>query len=203
MAIPVKKNQGINLKKVAPTLKKVRVRLSWNPNPTTGAKFDLDITSFGLAPDANGASKMVGVDADFMCFYYNLVTIDGACKHSGDNRTGDSAPGEDDEHIVIELDKVDPRVREISIVATIDKYERRNQNFGQIPSAKLSIWNDDTDEEIVFTSLENEFSDDTAVQFGSFFRNEDNGWDFKAVKAGYKLGLERFVIGYGGEVAED
>jgi tellurium resistance protein TerD len=43
--------------------------------------------------------------------------------------------------------------------------------------------------------LDEMFSNETAVQFGSFFKL-DGEWLFKAVGAGYRLGLGDFVDGY-------
>jgi tellurium resistance protein TerD len=46
--------------------------------------------------------------------------------------------------------------------------------------------------------LGEDFSSETAVQFGSIYKREDGAFAFKAVGAGYNFGLDTFVKGYGG-----
>lgn len=48
--------------------------------------------------------------------------------------------------------------------------------------------------------LEDDFSMETAVQFGSLVKKDGN-WTFKAVGAGFNKGLADFVLVYGGNLA--
>ena len=201
MAINLTKGSRINLAKEAPALKRLRVGLGWKPNETdTGFDFDLDVTAFGLQivgdkPDWIGSRN----DPDFMVFYGNHASVDGAIVHSGDNRTG--AGEGDDETIIIELDRLDPRVDEISFIVTIDEATARRQNFGQVPKSHIALYNDETGDLVARYDLGDDFSQETAVQFGSIYKREDGAWAFKAVGAGYNLGLAEFVKGYGGNPA--
>jgi tellurium resistance protein TerD len=191
------KGGRISLEKVAPTMKRVRVGLCWDVNATdTGKGFDLDVTAFVLKTDATGKSKCL--NEGYMVFYNHLQTPDGGIVHTGDNRVGDSTG--DDEAIIVDTVKLTSEAEEISFIVTIHEAEERRQNFGQVRNAKIKLYNDETDELITQYDLEEDFSIETAVQFGSLYK-KDGTWNFKAVGAGYKLGLESFVISYGLETA--
>ena len=201
MAINLVKGSRINLAKEAPTLKRLRVGLGWKPNETdTGYEYDLDVTAFGLhliddKPDWIGSRN----DPDFMVFYNNPSSVDGAIIHSGDNKTGQGDG--DDETITIDLEKLDKRVDEISFIVTIEDAVNRKQNFGQVPKSHIAQYNDETGELIARYDLGEDFSNETAVQFGSIYKREDGAFAFKAVGAGYNLGLGEFVKGYGANPA--
>jgi len=199
MAISLTKGTKINLSKEAPNLTRVRFGLGWKPNPTnTGAAFDLDASAFGLKLDANGDPKLAGNDADFFVFYNNLQSVDGAMVHTGDNRTGD-AQG-DDETIVVDLQKLSTMIDEVSFIVTIHEAQARKQNFGQVSKSYINVYNDATGDILAKYDLEDDFSAETAVQFGSLYK-KDGSWSFKAIGAGYNLGLDAFVSGYGAAVA--
>ncbi len=200
MAINLTKGGRIDLAKEDPGLNRVRVGLSWDINRTdTGAAFDLDVSAFGLKPDASGAPKLVGQDADFLVFYNNKQSVDGAIVHTGDNRTGDGQG--DDESVTIDLTKLNPEVDEISFIVTIHDAANRRQNFGQVPRSSIRVYNDETGVKIAEYNLEEDFSSETAVQFGSLYKKDGGRVSaFKAVGAGYKAGLDAFVREYGGQV---
>ena len=199
MAINLTKGSRINLTKEAPTLTKLRVGLGWMPNATdTGADFDLDVTAFGLTLDAQGEPKLAGrkTDPDYIVFYNNEKSVDGAIIHSGDSRKGEASG--DDETITIDLTLLSPTVDEISFIVTIHEAIARRQNFGQVPKSHIALYDDTTGNLIARYDLGEDFSSETAVQFGSVYKREDGAWAFKAVGAGYNLGLDAFVTGYGG-----
>ena len=199
MAINLTKGSRINLTKEAPTLTKLRVGLGWMANATdTGADFDLDVTAFGLTLDAQGEPKLAGrkTDPDYIVFYNNDKSVDGAIIHSGDSRKGEASG--DDETITIDLTLLSPTVDEISFIVTIHEAIARRQNFGQVPKSHIALYDDATGNLIARYDLGEDFSSETAVQFGSVYKREDGAWAFKAVGAGYNLGLDAFVTGYGG-----
>lgn len=205
MAINLTKGSRINLAKEAPSLTKIRVGLGWKPNATdTGHEFDLDVTAFGLKI-VDGSPRAAGrpADPDFMVFYGNSQSIDGAIKHSGDERTGATSNqnGADDETITVDLTKLSNEVEEISFIVTIHEAEARRQNFGQVAGSYIALYDDVTGNLIARYDLEEDFSVETAVQFGSLYKREDGAWGFKAIGAGYKLGLAAFCEGYGLVVA--
>jgi tellurium resistance protein TerD len=197
MAINLEKGGRINLSKDVPALKRVRMGLGWDANAfDTGKDFDLDASVFLCKADANGHAKLIS-DAHFV-FYGNLTSPDGAVAHKGDSRTG-VATG-DDENIIVDLKKIAPDIEEMSFIVTIHEAAERRQNFGQVKNSYIKLYDDETGKEVAKYSLEEDFSTETAVQFGSLYK-KDGAWLFKAVGAGYKKGLADFVVAYGGNLA--
>jgi len=167
---------------------KFTVGLGWDANTATnGAAFDLDASVFIL-----GENKKILSDQHFV-FYNNLKSPDDAVQHTGDNLTGDGDG--DDEQIKVDLDKVDPRATELCVVVTIYDAEARRQNFGQVRNSFVRIFNPDTNQEILKYELEEDFSIETAVEFGRIYKRNGE-WKFEAIGAGMKGGLQDFLNKY-------
>ena len=191
MAINLKKGEGINLSKTAPALRTIRVGLGWDKRTAAGTDFDLDVSVFVCRLNDFNEPKLIS--DDYFVFYNNKQSPDGAVTHSGDNRSGEVRG--DDEVIGIDLNKINAEAREISFIVTIHDAAARNQNFGQIQNAYIRLYDDANGQVVAEYDLDEMFSQETSVQFGSFFRATSD-WAFKAVGAGYKLSLEDFVEGY-------
>ncbi|AZA53470.1 TerD family protein [Chryseobacterium sp. G0201] len=183
MAINLQKGQRENIN--AP---KFTVGLGWDTNNTsTGTGFDLDASLFLL-----GENKKLVSDNHFI-FYNNLESPDKSVIHSGDNLTGDG--NGDDEQIKIDLTKIDDAVKEITVVVTIHEAESRKQNFGQVRNSFIRIFNTETNEELLKYELDEDFSIETAVEFGRIY-NRNGEWKFEAVGSGQRDGLDKFVSIY-------
>ncbi|MCX2473308.1 TerD family protein [Pedobacter sp. MC2016-05] len=183
MAINLQKGQRENID--AP---KFTIGLGWDTNSSsTGAAFDLDASIFIL----NDQKKLVS-DENFV-FYNNLTSPDGAVEHTGDNLTGDGDG--DDEQVKVDLTKIDPRVSEICVVVTIHDAETRKQNFGQVRNSFVRIFDATTNEVILKYELEEDFSIETAVEFGRIYKREGK-WKFEAVGMGMKGGLQDYLNKY-------
>jgi tellurium resistance protein TerD len=167
---------------------KFTIGLGWDTNSSsTGVDFDLDASVFIL-----GENKKVLSDQHFV-FYNNLKSPGGAVEHTGDNTDGEGDG--DDEQILVDLSKVETNATEICIVVTIHDSENRKQNFGQVRNSYVRIFNTSTNEEIVKYELEEDFSIETAVEFGRIYKRNDE-WKFEAVGMGMKGGLEDFLVKY-------
>lgn len=183
MAINLQKGQ-----REAINAPKFTVGLGWDTNnSSTGSAFDLDASIFIL-----GDNKKLPAD-EFFVFYNNPKSPDGAVEHTGDNLTG--AGDGDDEQIIVDLSKIDPRVTEISIIVTIHEAESRRQNFGQVRNSFVRIFDAATNTDILKYELEEDFSIETAVEFGRIYK-KDNNWKFEAVGAGMKGGLQDYLTKY-------
>lgn len=183
MAINLQKGQRENIG--AP---KFTIGLGWDTNnSTTGAAFDLDASVFIL-----GDNKKILSDQHFV-FYNNLKSPDGAVEHTGDNLTGDGDG--DDEQIRVDLSKIDPKATEICVVVTIHEADSRRQNFGQVRNSFARIFDTITNAEILKYELEEDFSIETAVEFGRIYKRNDE-WKFEAVGAGMKGGLQDYLNKY-------
>ncbi|MDE6342803.1 MAG: TerD family protein [Muribaculaceae bacterium] len=183
MAINLEKGQRVKVE-----IPKFTIGLGWDTNQSdTGYDFDLDASAFML-----GSNGKIPAD-EFFVFYNNLQSPDEAVTHTGDNLTGEGEG--DDESIIIDLEKVDPRVNEIIIVVTIHKAPERRQNFGQVRNAFIRIYNSDTNREILRYDLDEDFSVETAVEFGRLYKRNGE-WKFEAIGTGMKGGLAEYLVKY-------
>jgi tellurium resistance protein TerD len=183
MAINLQKGQ-----REAINAPKFTIGLGWDTNSSsTGSSFDLDASVFIM-----GDNKKLLSDNHFV-FYNNKKSPDGAVAHSGDNLTGEGAG--DDEQISVDLTKIDAGVSEISIVVTIHEAEQRRQNFGQVRNSFIRILDSATNQVLLKYELEEDFSIETAVEFGRIYKR-NNEWKFEAVGAGMKGGLQDYLNKY-------
>lgn len=182
MAINLQKGQRENL-----NAQKFTIGLGWDTNAsTTGAAFDLDASVFILGEN----SKLVG--DDYFVFYNNAKSPDGAVTHTGDNLTGDGDG--DDESILVDLSKINSAVQEICVVVTIHDATDRKQNFGQVRNSFIRVV-DEQNNVLVKYELDEDFSVETAIEFGRIYRKEGQ-WKFEAVGAGMKGGLDDYLKKY-------
>lgn len=183
MAINLQKGQRESIK--AP---KFTIGLGWDTNSsTTGKEFDLDASAFIL-----GENKKILSERHFV-FYNNLKSPNEAIVHTGDNRTGEGEG--DDEQIIVDLSKIEDNATEICIVITIHEAEQRGQNFGQVRNSFIRIFDTNTNEELLKYELEEDFSIETAVEFGRIYKRSGE-WKFEAVGMGMKGGLQDYLNKY-------
>ena len=180
MAINLTKGQRIDV-----GLRKAGVGLGWNPNPQASSHdYDLDASAFMV-----GENGKLGV-AEHFVYYNNQQSPDGSVRSTGDNRTGEGEG--DDETIVVNLDAVDPQVAEIVFVVTIYEADIRKQNFGQVRNAFIRIYDSENRQEICRYELDEDFSTESAVEFGRLYRRA-GAWKFEAIGRGHEGGLKDLV----------
>lgn len=183
MPINLEKGQRVNV-----TLPKFVIGLGWDANASGASQgFDLDASVFIL-----GENKKLLSDEHFI-FYNNLKSPDGAVEHTGDNQTGEGEG--DDESINVDLSKITAGAAEIIVIVTIHKAQERKQNFGQVKNSFIRIYNLETREELLKYELEEDFSVETAVEFGRIYK-KNGEWKFEAVGVGQKGGLEDYLNKY-------
>lgn len=184
MAINLQKGQRIEV-----GLTKITIGLGWDPNEGTGSDFDLDASAFMV-----DQFKQIP-DEPFFIFYGNTDSPDGALHHTGDDPTGGNSADGDDESIQVDLSKVDSRITEISFVVTIHDAIARRQNYGQVRNSYIRIVDDSNGQEVAKYELGEDFSLETAVEFGRLYRRNDS-WKFEASGMGYKEDLAFFLSKY-------
>jgi tellurium resistance protein TerD len=183
MAINLQKGQRETLN--AP---KFTIGLGWDTNTSsTGAAFDLDASVFVM-----GDNRKLLAD-EFFVFYNNLTSPDEAVQHTGDNLTGEGDG--DDESVNVDLAKIDPRATELCVVVTIHDAELRKQNFGQVRNSYVRIVDASNGNELVKYELEEDFSIETAVEFGRIYKRNGE-WKFEAVGVGQRGGLQEYLNKY-------
>jgi len=189
MAINLTKGQRVDI-----GLQKIGVGLGWDPNKAgSGSDYDLDASAFLLGDNGQIPEER------FFVFYQNPKSPDNAVASSGDDRTGGSSDG-DDETLTVDLGKVDPRISEIVFTVTIYDFEQRRQNFGQVRNSFIRIYDASTNEEICKYELGEDFSVETAVEFGRLYKR-GGGWRFEAMGVGHRGGLATFVAKYAKQFA--
>ena len=114
-----------------------------------------------------------------------------------DDENGQTSEDGDDETLMVDLTKVSPKVNEIVFTVTIHEWDKRKQNFGQVRNSYIRIYNAISNEEIAKYELDEDFSIETAVEFGRLYR-KNGEWKFEAMGIGYKGGLQYFVDKYVG-----
>ena len=183
MAINLQKGQ-----REAINAQKFIIGLGWDTNQSsTGASFDLDASVFVLGENGKLLS-----DSHFV-FYNNLKSPNEAVVHTGDNLTGDGDG--DDEQVIVDLSKIESNAAEICVVVTIHDADDRKQNFGQVRNSFIRIVDSSTNSDIVKYELDEDFSIETAVEFGRIYKR-NNEWKFEAVGMGMKGGLQDYLNKY-------
>lgn len=183
----LRKNDVLDLSKVAPSLRNVILGAGWSV-AETGPSFDLDISAFLL----NSRNVVERVPDDVI--YFNNQSAPGI--HSeGDNLTGGDG-NTDDERIDISLDRLDPRIQKIVFIVTIFEAQAKRQTFGMINSSYVRLLDqDNNNKEICRFSLNDRFSTDTGMIFAELYR-ENGNWKFKALGEGFIGDLNTVIQRY-------
>jgi len=204
MGINLVKGQNIDM-----GLQKLRFDMEWKASDTAD-DFDLDASAWLLGK--NG--KLV--DDDHLVFYNSEFKMEpssatgkpvartfknpidwctcksGSVWNEGDDLDGDDdGDGADGETINVDLSKVSASVDSILITVTIHNAEENRQNFGMVEDSVIRVTDAVTGEEICKYELDEDFSTETALEFGKLYRR-GNSWKFKALgsaSAGEMQGL--------------
>ena len=188
MGVSLVKGGNLSLTARAPGLTAVVVGLGWDVAAEAGTAFDLDASAMLV-----GRSGRVLSDAHFV-FFNNLVSPDGAVRHTGDNLTG--AGEGDDEQIEVDLGAVPPEAPRVVFPVSIYDADRRRQTFGQVRSAYIRVVDRHGGTELARYDLSSDASTETAMIFGELYRAGDD-WKFRAVGQGWDSGLRGIATDYG------
>ncbi len=182
MVTAIRKDENVSI-----GLQRLMVGVGWTGDDKPG-EFDLDITACML----NDKDKLPS--DEYFVFYNNLHSPDMACRLSEDCQSMGSISGDDLEEIIIDLTQIDPQIA--AIVFSVSIYdEEGKQTFGQIKQAHVRIYDLDTEEELYRYELNEDFSGESAVEFGRLYL-KDHKWNFKALGTPHAKGLEGIVDKY-------
>ena len=182
MAINLVKGQRVDI-----GLQKLGVGLGWDP-AKSGQDYDLDASAFLLG--SNG--KVIA--EEYFVYYGNQKSPDGAVASSGDDTTGGNSDG-DDETLTVNLSQLNPAIEQIIFCVTIYEAKERNQNFGQVRNSFIRIYNEQTNEELCKYELDEDFSVETAVEFGRLYKR-GGSWRFEAMGLASTGGLQGYLDKY-------
>jgi len=180
------KGERFNISKEAPGLKKMAIGLGWQVTEA-GQSYEIDASAFMLGADGKTPNDK------YVIFYNNLQSCDGSVLQSIPEKNKRSQDNKTIYGIILE--KINPEIEEITFVVTIHEAEKINANFSNIKNAFIKISNLDTKKELVRYELKENFSRETAVEFGRLYK-KDGEWRFQAVGQGYQAGLQSFVDKY-------
>jgi tellurium resistance protein TerD len=112
-----------------------------------------------------------------------------------DDKSGNVSEGDDDEDMFIDLSKVHIDAKEIIIIASIYEASERRQNFGQVRNAYIRVIDVFTNQEILKYELDEDFSTETAIEFGRIYKRGET-WRFEAIGNGTSKGFEDYIKKY-------
>jgi tellurium resistance protein TerZ len=137
MAIDLKKGNRISLEKAGQPLQQLSIGLNWGAIQNKSF-FGLFANQVAVDLDGSVTTFNAHGEALELVYYRKLVSADGAIRHSGDDRMGDtSKPDElDNETIQIDLTKVGPQVTQIFLF--LNSY--KGQDFATIPYSRVRVY---------------------------------------------------------------
>ncbi len=173
MALSLSKGQKISLEKTAgTTLTRVIMGLGWDAKKT-GGLFGFFKQEQAIDLDASCVLFDAGKEVVDTVWFQQLQSRDGSIVHTGDNRTG--AGEGDDEQIVVELDRVPARVK--NMVFVVNSFT--GQSFDQIENAFCRLVDTKTNKEIARFQLSG--SGRHTAQVMVILVREGSGWQMHAV----------------------
>lgn len=203
MAINLTKGQKIDLRKESgEKLTSFCVGVNWGAIETIkkglfGSKKvveDVDLDLSCLMTDANGAMVDYIYSPDYNGYLQKnnlplgkLTSQDGALRHSGDDRQGDSGgdDGLDNEVITLDLTRVNPNIHKIFFFINIYLNPGQSHDFSKIPYAKIRMYEGTSTKVINIHSSYDIATDATfmnkrALIMGKLYRRNDE-WKFDAI----------------------
>lgn len=199
MAISLKKNEPISLKKVGSKLSKISLGLGWEP---VGKKKQEEKKPKGFwnslfsssEPEIRSYESLRSIDLDASCIVYDknnrqldkiwfqkLTSMDRSIYHSGDNRTG--AGDGDDETITVNLDQLHHTVR--TLIFTINSFS--GQTFESIENITCNLYDHSNGESTTLATYSEKMTGKyTATVIAKIQRGDDGEWNITALgKMGY------------------
>lgn len=185
----LKKGQKVNLAgNSGVSLTNIRVGLGWD---IVNQACDLDASAFLLGADG----RVIG--DDWFVFYGQTNSPDGSVRHSGDSN---GAGAGDDETIDIALSAVNPNVKKIVFVVTINEALERGLNFSMVQNAYVRVMNSTNGSELIRFNLTDYYANVTSMVVGEIY-NHNGQWKFNAVGDGVAKDLAGLCAMYGVNVA--
>lgn len=183
MSINLKKGQKIDLRKTNPGLSAIRVGLGWDPVNQGGGFLKSLFGSGNIDIDCDASVFLLNEQSKpiDLVYFGNLRTRNDSIMHTGDNLTGEGEG--DDEVILVDLDKISPKVDKLLFVVNIYDCVRRKQHFGMIKNAYIRMIDAKSNSEIAIYNLSENYNAKTALLVGLIYRHSGT-WKFSAIGEG-------------------
>lgn len=183
MAINLQKGQRISLEKSNGTkLQNVCVGINWGAIEKKGL-FGFGSSKEAVDLDASCAVYNANKQLIEVVYFGNLGSKDGAVKHSGDDRTGDTGgdDGLDNEVITLDFSRLNPAAEYVAFV--LNSFQ--GQDFATIPFASIRIY-EGTPKRVneVFATYDiangSGFAGHVSMVLGVFYK-KGGEWKFNAI----------------------
>lgn len=180
----LRKGQKTNLAPAGVSLQSIKVCLGWD---VTNQACDLDASAFML--DAN--NRVIG--DDWFVFYGQPTSPDNSIQHSGDS---DGTGYGDDEVITMHLSAINPNVKKVVFVVTIDSAIEKGLNFSMVANAYVRVVDSTNNNELIKFNLSDYYANVTSMVVGEIY-NHNGVWKFNAVGDGVAKDLAGLCAMYG------
>ncbi|WP_055524560.1 TerD family protein [Streptomyces graminilatus] len=174
MSVNMSKGQQVSLSKSdGSALNVVRMGLGWKAAQRKGflAKLagpkEIDL-------DASAVLFSAGQVADVV-YFQHLTSDDGSVRHLGDNLTGGSGAGDDDEVILVDLSRVPGKVDQIFL--TVNSFT--GQTFAEVENAFCRVVDESTGQELARYTLSGGGA--YTAQIMAKLHRVGGGWQVKAI----------------------
>ena len=165
--------QKVSLSKINPNINDIDVCITYDVSSNL---YDLDSEAFLLGEN----EKVLG--ENWFVFYNQKTSPDNAVKHSSNGS---------EEIINVKLKEVDPKVKKIVFVLTINEAMKNNLNFSGVSNACVKVIDKSQNKELVRFELTEYYKEVISMMVGEIYL-KNGEWRFNAIGNGTKddlLGL--------------
>ncbi|MEU9347701.1 TerD family protein [Streptomyces sp. NPDC048278] len=174
MSVNLSKGQQISLSKSdGSSLSAVRMGLGWQAAPRKGFLAKL-AGAREIDLDASAVLFAGGQPADVV-FFQHLASDDGSVRHLGDNLTGGTVAGADDEVVLVDMGRVPAHIDQI--VFTVNSFT--GQTFAEVQNAFCRLVDETTGQELARYTLSGGGAH-TAQIMAKLYR-DGAGWQLRAI----------------------
>lgn len=180
MLMPVARGQKTALRLQEGGCTRIRFGFGWHANDS---RCDVDASAFLL-----GENGRVLSDEGFV-FYGQQTSSDGSVRFQ-------PSGADDRETITVDIARIDPQIRKIVFVLTIDEALTQKLHFGMLQNVYLRILDDRDGREILSYPLGNAFENVTSMTLGELYLHQGQ-WKFNPVGNGVHMDLAGQCALYG------
>ncbi|TWP38185.1 TerD family protein [Leekyejoonella antrihumi] len=182
---PLRKGANVALTKEIPDLSGVVVGVDWDAGPERSLSDNLALLT--ILCDSSGKA----LSQEHVVYFNQLVSSDLSTAQL------ETAMGDDDEQVEIELGGVPPEVDSIVFVLYFNEGGTGRRTLGQLRHCVVHLTRLDTGAPILQTvDLADGLNAETAVRLGQIYRRAGD-WKFKALGLGYSSGLTGLAKDFG------
>lgn len=183
LVYPVRKGQKVPLA-VTDSVRQADICLGWN---STDARCDVDVSAFLLGD----SGKVIG--DDWFVFYGQTKSPDGSVVFELDGVT-------DREVIRLDFAKLNPAVKKIVFVLTINDAVEKKLNFGMLKDAYIRILKQEDHTELASFRMTEYYTNVISMMIGEIYLH-NGSWKFHAVGNGVARDLAGLCGLYGVQVS--